>query len=79
MTMSRVMSSLPVDREMKAALLGKKNSLSIALEFVRCHEIGDWKAHEDIRQALGISDDTASRLYVGALKWADETSHAFDA
>ena len=74
--MVQILGYLPIDREMKAALLGEKSLLSVALKFVQSHELGDWKAHRDIQEALGISDDAASTIYMNALQWADETRQA---
>jgi EAL and modified HD-GYP domain-containing signal transduction protein len=79
MPMSQIVSALPLDREMKAALLGQKSSLSPALDFARCRESGDWQRQEEIQHALGISCDTAWTIHVYALQWADATSCALQA
>jgi EAL and modified HD-GYP domain-containing signal transduction protein len=71
--MRQIMSSLPVDAEMKAALSGEKNSLSLALHLVRCHESGDWREYEAIRNELNLLGDT-STIYIEALKWANQSS-----
>jgi len=74
--MKDILESLPLDHAMKAALLGDKSPLSVALALARCHESGDWQAHGDIQQALGISDDKALSIYIDALKWADKATEA---
>ena len=77
--MSQIVSVLPLDREMKAALLGQQSSLSVALEFAQCQESGNWQRQEQIQQAFGISRYTARTMYVDALQWADLTCSAFGA
>jgi len=74
--MKQLVTLLPLDREMKAALLGEGSSLAVALDCVRCHESGDWQRLASIRQSLGISDNKASAIYLNALQWADMTTHA---
>jgi EAL and modified HD-GYP domain-containing signal transduction protein len=74
--MKQLVTLLPLDREMKAALLGEGSSLAVALDCVRCHESGDWQRLASIRQSLGISDNKASTIYLNALQWADMTTHA---
>jgi c-di-GMP-related signal transduction protein len=77
--MAQIMKSLPLDREIKAALLGNKNSLSMALDFARCHESGNWQEHKEIQETLRLSDDAASMIYVDALQWAQKASQAISA
>ena len=78
MPMSQVVESLPVDGEMKGALLGEKNWLSKALDFARCHESVNWQAYQEIEDVLGISDEAASMAYVQALQWADGVSRVLE-
>ena len=73
--MTQVMGALAVDAEMKAALSGEKNSLSLALDLIRCHESGDWQAYEVIKDALGLEQRT-SMIYIEALQWAHQSSGA---
>ncbi|WP_161570988.1 EAL and HDOD domain-containing protein [Granulicella sibirica] len=76
MPMSQIVDSLPVDREMKAALLGTPSTLARALDLVRCHESGDWREHRDIQKALGLTERTASMIYVESVRWADKATRA---
>jgi len=76
MPMKQILNALPLDHEMKAALLGGRSSLSVALDFARCHESGDLHEHAQIQQALGITNDAASMICVDALQWADKAARA---
>jgi EAL and modified HD-GYP domain-containing signal transduction protein len=76
MPMKQILNALPLDHEMKAALLGGRSSLSVALAFARCHESGDLHEHGEIQRALGITNEAASRIYLDALQWADKAARA---
>ena len=76
MSMTQIIDSLPVDREMKAALLGTPSHLATALDLVRCHESGDWREHRDIQKALGLTERAASMIYVESVRWADRATRA---
>ncbi len=76
MPMKQILRALPLDQEMKAALMGDRSSISAALDLARCHESGDWQEQEDIQKALGLSDNAASMVYVDALQWADKATQA---
>ncbi len=67
-SMSQILATLPLDREVKAALLRKDSPLSVALDFARCHEFGDSQAQASLQRALGMSDDAASTVYIHALQ-----------
>jgi EAL and modified HD-GYP domain-containing signal transduction protein len=68
--MSQVVAMLPIDEEMRAALLGLKSPLAIPLKLIHSHETGDWQQYNDIRAVLGITDDAASTIYLESVRWA---------
>lgn len=70
--MAQLLETMPVDSEMKAALLGEHNGLSLSLELVRCHETADWACFEDIRKALRLDEPKTSMIYVDAVHWAEK-------
>ncbi len=71
MSMRQVMAILPLDERMKAALLGERGSLTLALDLVRAREAGGWLEATNIQESLGIAGATASRFYLEAVQWAD--------
>jgi EAL and modified HD-GYP domain-containing signal transduction protein len=71
MPMHQVVEMLPLHHKMKAALLGKKSSLTVALDLVRARESGGWLETTSIQESLNLRGDIASRLYSDAIKWAD--------
>jgi c-di-GMP-related signal transduction protein len=71
MPMRQVVEMLPLHNRIKAALLGGKSSLTIALDLVRARESGGWLETTSIQESLNLRGDIASRLYSDAIKWAD--------
>ena len=71
MPMRQVVEMLPLHGKMKAALLGGKSSLTIALDLVRARESGGWLETTSIQESLNLRGDIASRFYSDAIKWAD--------
>jgi len=72
MPMSRVLAVLPIDDEMKAALMGIKIPLARALMLIRSYESGDWQQCAEIRDALGITEYVASMIYFESMQWANK-------
>jgi EAL and modified HD-GYP domain-containing signal transduction protein len=67
--MPRILKTLPICTEMKAALLGEPGGLSIALDLVRSLETCDWQQCETLRLGLGLTESTVSTMYVDSLSW----------
>ena len=71
MPMSQVMDHLPVHEKIRSALLGKRSSLSVALDLVRAREAGGWLETTSIQERIGLPGAIASKFYSDALQWAD--------
>jgi c-di-GMP-related signal transduction protein len=69
--MRQVIELLPLHATMKAALLGERSPLKVALDLVRARESGGWLETTSIQESLNLRGDVASRLYSDATKWAD--------
>jgi c-di-GMP-related signal transduction protein len=67
--MPRILKTLPISSEMKAALMGDSGGLSIALELVRSLESCDWQRCETLRLALNLTESAVSTMYVDSLNW----------
>jgi EAL and modified HD-GYP domain-containing signal transduction protein len=72
MPMRQVVDTLPVHPKIKSALLGGRNSLSVALDLVRAREAGGWLETTSIQEKIGLPGSIASKLYSNALQWADK-------
>jgi len=76
--MTQIIEAIPIDPEMKAALTGKQGRLTAVLDLVRCHETGDWKEHEAIQSALGLTERKTSMIYIESVRWAEKTRLTLD-
>jgi c-di-GMP-related signal transduction protein len=63
---------LPLDPEMKDALLGKPNAMRVALDLVRAREQGEWRMAADQGNTHGISEEIACTLHLRSALWADQ-------
>ena len=70
--MTQIVQSLPLDAEMKDALIGNGSRMSMALNFVRCYEAADWSTCEDLRRELGLSESDASLIYIESVRWSEK-------
>lgn len=68
--MPQILSALPIDCEMKAALVGNESPRGLALRLVRGFELCDWAACETLCRRLGLAESQGSALYVESLHWA---------
>jgi EAL and modified HD-GYP domain-containing signal transduction protein len=74
--MPRILKTLPISSDMKAALMGDSGGLSIALDLVRSLESCDWQRCETLRLALNLSESAVSTMYVDSLNWVAKALHA---
>jgi c-di-GMP-related signal transduction protein len=71
--MDRIMKTLPLPCEMKAALTGEPGPLASALELVRSLEICDWSRCEAVREKVGLRESELAAMYVASLRWAADS------
>ncbi|HEX4065206.1 MAG TPA: EAL domain-containing protein [Acidobacteriaceae bacterium] len=76
MPMQRILTALPIDAEMKDALLGSPGPFSRALELARCLEACEWPHCEDLRKALRLEEHSVAAHYVEALRWTSQALQA---
>jgi c-di-GMP-related signal transduction protein len=68
--MQRILKTLPVHCEMKAALMGQPGTLGSALELVRSLEACDWERCEMLREPTELTESAIAAMYVESLRWA---------
>lgn len=68
--MDRILKTLPLSREMKAALIGEPGPMASALELVRSLEVCDWRRCEALRASLHRTESEVAAMYVASLRWA---------
>lgn len=76
-SMAQVTRDLPLDPEIRDALLGADNTARQALDAVVCHEQGRWDDAASVSARLGIRPEALPDAYTDALGWARTlTRHA---
>jgi EAL and modified HD-GYP domain-containing signal transduction protein len=76
MPMETIAKSLPLRGEAKEALLGAKNRTAVPLSLIRSFESGAWEQCASAGDAPAIDEETLTRLYVEAVKWAADSMAA---
>jgi len=67
--MEEVLNDLPLAPPVKAALLGKPNTLCSVLELVRDYERGDWRHLHETAKQLNLKQSKIAGLYLDAIEW----------
>jgi EAL and modified HD-GYP domain-containing signal transduction protein len=70
--MEKLLPSLPLREEIRQALQGTANRERSLLEWLECHERGDWAACDAILQNNGLKAEEVIRCYTEAIVWAEE-------
>jgi len=69
-----LMEQLPVEREIKAALLGQKSSLRPLYQLMLAQESGEWTQSSALAQQLKLTDEEVASTWWQALQWAQEAT-----
>lgn len=70
--MEMVLSQIPIDKDIKDALLGKKNKFRDVFELITAYETGDWNKFSTFSNRLMFDEANAPELYIKSLEWSDE-------
>jgi EAL and modified HD-GYP domain-containing signal transduction protein len=70
--MEKLIPSLPLREEIRQALQGTTNRERSLLEWLECHERGDWASCDAILQKYMLNADEVLRCYTEAVVWAEE-------
>ncbi len=68
-----ILALLPIEGEMKEALIGEKNTMRVALDLVIFRERGEWREAAEQARLHGITEDVASRIHFESALWAKDT------
>ena len=71
--MKDVMEELPLDEDIKEALLGEPNGLSPVLDLAVDYSQGRWDRVAQSIQELRLEESEVPQLYLDAVKWAQES------
>jgi len=72
MPMSAVLKGLPVDREIKAALLGKPSRLQPLYDLTIAQETADWQRCAELAKGFQVPEQEVASAYLKSIQWARE-------
>jgi c-di-GMP-related signal transduction protein len=72
--MVRVLENVPVDREIKAVLLGGESRLRKMYQLMLAQESGEWQASSELARQLNLSDSEVAEKYWEAVHWAQQVT-----
>ena len=74
--MDKVVAELPVNAEIRGALLGESNHARQVLDAVARYERAEWLESSSAAAAAGLDEDTLPQAYLDALAWARRVTQA---
>jgi len=69
-----LLEQLPVEREIKAALLGQNSSLRPLYQLMLAQESGEWTQSSELAKQLKLTDEEVASTWWQALQWAQEAT-----
>jgi EAL and modified HD-GYP domain-containing signal transduction protein len=72
--MSTLLSKLPVDHDIKAALLGQAGTLRPLYQLMLAQESGEWEQAGLLTRQLRLTDELVGNAWWGAMTWAQEVT-----
>jgi len=72
---SDLLIEVPINEEIKGAILERENRLGEVYDYVLSYEKGDWPRLNEQQMKLGIQETYPPQLYLNALKWGQEAFH----
>ncbi len=70
--MDAILGRLPLDEELKGALLGRQTPLSPAYDLVTSYECGQWDRFRDHAERLHVDAGSVPPIFSESVKWADQ-------
>ena len=74
--MSDLAPALPLDDEMREALLGTRNPERVLLGWLECCERGDWAGCDAVAQSDDLNQQKLAKAYVDAVAWTEAALHS---
>ena len=72
--MVTLLTKLPVDHDIKAALLGQAGSLRPLYQLMLAQESGEWSKAGELTKQLKLTDDVVGNAWWQAMTWAQQVS-----
>ncbi len=71
--LAHVLEELPLEDDVKGAILGENNSLHTILQFIFLYEKADWDTMLELARKKNIPTYMVSDAYMDAVKWVNES------
>ena len=68
-----LLEGMPIEEDIKNALVGKESPLRDVYEYVLAYEQGRWDAVTELAERLNLNEAGVAELYVNTLERAGET------
>ena len=75
MAMEVLLEQLPIEREIKAALLGQSGTLRPLYQLMLAQESGEWEQSSVLARQLKLSEEEVATQWWQALQWAQQVIH----
>ncbi|MGA9526700.1 MAG: HDOD domain-containing protein [Terriglobales bacterium] len=72
--MSKLLEQLPVEHDIKRALLGKESSLRPFYQLMLAQESGEWVRSSELAKTLNLPDEEVAGAWIQALTWAQDVT-----
>jgi EAL and modified HD-GYP domain-containing signal transduction protein len=71
-SMSDILDKLPLDQEIKRALLGEDCPFRTVYGMIEAYEKAEWDRFAELARTLGVDENVVPDLFTDSLKWANE-------
>lgn len=73
-SIERILEQVPVEREMKAALLSQDSRLRPLYQLMLAQESGEWSQSSQLAAQLQLSEEEVAAFWWQALEWAQQVT-----
>jgi len=73
--MEILLAQVPVEKEMKAALLGQTSTLRPLYQLMLAQESGEWEQSSQLAKQMQLDDEEVSEKWWQAMQWAQNVTN----
>jgi EAL and modified HD-GYP domain-containing signal transduction protein len=73
--MEVLLAQVPVEKEMKAALLGQTSTLRPLYQLMLAQESGEWEQSSQLAKQMQLADEEVSEKWWQAMQWAQNVTN----
>ena len=73
--MEVLLAQVPVEQEMKAALLGQTSTLRALYQLMLAQESGEWEQSSRLAKQMQLDDEEVSEKWWQAMQWAQKVTN----